>query len=285
MGIARLARVRTHCGASALAVATLASAAVALLGAAAAPSAGDPALSAREVYGRFLKNRFTASISYLRIVSSDPGGTRQEADLYVRWKDYRDADDEPTDGVISKTIVRFTYPADVWRLTYLLVGRRGRSHDQFVYIPQAGRTRRIQTHGIGILGTDYTLDDLVFQTLEDAEYRRLPDSEVSGRPAYVIAVHAKPRFATQYPRMVAYIDTERYVMLRGVFEDTTGHIARELLANVATITEMDGVWLATEATMTDLRYDTSSTLLVREIYTNTELPEGHFSAFELDHRR
>jgi hypothetical protein len=37
--------------------------------------------------------------------------------------------------------------------------------------------------------------------------------------------------------------------------------------------------------MTDLRHDTSSTLLVQEIYANPEIPESRFSAFELQRRR
>jgi hypothetical protein len=245
---------------------------------------GAPPPSAREIYQRFLDNRFSATITFLRIVSSDPRGNRQEADLYVRWKDYRDVDDAAGD-VVSKTYVRFLYPNDLWRLTYLLIGRRGRAHDQFVYVPQIGRSRRMETRGVGLLGTDYTVDDLVFQTIDDAAYQRLPDDEVAGRKTYVIAVRTFPSLDTEYPRAVFYIDQERYVPLRAIFEDASGRLAREMVANVETLVEMDGVWLVREATMTDLRDDTSSTLLVQELYANPDLPEHRFSAFELQRRR
>ena len=57
-----------------------------------------PPETGREIFDRFLKNRFRAALVTLRITSTDPGGSSQETRLRVRWRDYR-VDDAIEGGV------------------------------------------------------------------------------------------------------------------------------------------------------------------------------------------
>jgi hypothetical protein len=239
-------------------------------------------LSGREIYDRFLHNRFRTLFQHATIVSTGPGGDPQEVEILARWKDFRDEQDRPRDGVISKTLVRFIEPFDVRRLTYLIIGHSDRPHDQFLYTPSTRRVRRVMVRGVGLMGTDYTIDDLAFQSIADGTYERLPDDQVGGLPAYVVRATMNEEFTTLYRVVTAYVDKEHYVLLRARYEDGAGLLLREMRANLETIQEFDGVWLATMATMRNVREKTSSTIVIHSLEPNPELTDRLFSTSRLE---
>ncbi len=241
----------------------------------AGPSEGQ--LTGREIYDRFLRNKFRSSLQHLTIVATEPGGHRQEVQLLARWKDYRDEHDKPRDGLIAKTLVRFIEPFDMRRTTYLVVARDDRSHDQFLYTRLNHRVRRILLRGVGILGTDYSIDDLMFQSIDDAEYERLPDDQVDGVPTYVVRARMRPGVDTQYRLLTTYLEKAHYVALRTLYEDGAGELRRELRSSVESIKEFDGVWIATVVTMRDVQEDTTSTMLLQHLEPNPQLDDALFN--------
>jgi hypothetical protein len=241
-------------------------------------------LSGRELYRRFLHNKLRSSLQRMTVTSIDPAGNRQLMQLVARWKDYRDEEARPRDGVIAKTMVQIERPYDLRRTAYLLIARKGMPHEQFVYRPSERKVRRIWLRGIGLLGTDYTLDDLLFQTLEDADYERGPDAEVAGVPVYVVEARLKPFLDSEYERVTASIDKETYVLLRAQYSDDSGTLIRELVADVDSIEEFDGIWIATRTTMHNVREGTSSTLVVHQLLPDPELEDRLFSTFRLELR-
>lgn len=234
-------------------------------------------LSGREIYDRFLRNRFRTMTQHVTVVSTNPRGDAQEIQLLARWKDFRDEHDQPREGVKSKTVVRFVEPFDLRRLTYLIVGREDGVHDQFYYSKSTRKVRRVQVRGVGVFGTDYTIDDLMFQTIEDATYERLPDSQVGGLEAYVVRATLNPEFTTRYAVATAWIDKEHYVLLRALYEDDAGVLVREGNAQVESIREFDGVWIATVSSMRNVPEDTTSTMVVQSLDPNPNLPDRLFS--------
>ena len=248
-------------------------------------------LTGREIWQRFLANRFRSATAMLHITSVDPGGGAQETLLRVRWKDFR-VEGEAVDSVIGKTWVRFEEPFDLRSFSYLGITRRGEPDLHFIYrerddptqeSPLASRrVRRIRLDGVGILGTDYTFDQIAFHALEDASYRRLPDEEVDGRPVYVVEARLADYMDTRYPTTRAYIGREHYVLIRQVFWDRAGVERRELRANVETLEEFDGgLWMATQSTMYDLKARTRSTLTIESVAANPDLPDRLFTARSL----
>lgn len=239
-------------------------------------------MSGREIYHRYLENRLRSLEEHLMLISSDPGGHEQVSELLLRWKDYRDENDRPTAGVTTKIAVRFLEPFDVRRIAYLVIGHEDRPDDQFIYLPSLDHVRRINLRGVGLMGTEYTIDDLIFQTLEDATYERLLDGQVGGIPAYVVRAQMSPGFQTRYPQVTIYADQAHYVPLRILFQDAAGEVAREYRSNAESIESFDGVWIATEATMTDLREETTTTLIVEDLTPNPGFKDSFFQPWRLD---
>ena len=117
-------------------------------------------LTGREIFDRFLDNRLHSAVQYQTVISRDPGGNAQTSRFWVRWKDYRDKNHKAVNGVIAKTLVKFQDPEDMRQTGYLMIVNSDRSNDQWVYSPTTGKVRRVQLRGVGIMGTDYTFDDI-----------------------------------------------------------------------------------------------------------------------------
>jgi hypothetical protein len=242
-------------------------------------------LTGREIFDRFLENRLHSAVQYQTVISRDPGGNEQRSRFWVRWKDYRDKDKKATDGVLAKTLVKFEDPQDMRQTGFLMVVNEDRSNDQFVWSPSTGKVRRIQLRGVGVMGTDYTFDDIAWKNVEDADYVRLPDEEIEGTPVYVLEVTAKPFVDSTYKTARTWIEKRHYVPLRTIYRDANGVDLREMRAPVASLHDFAGTWVATESTMSNLKEKTSTTVLVDKLDANVALFDRHFSTLQLTLRR
>jgi hypothetical protein len=247
-------------------------------------------ISGREIYDRFLKNKLHSGVQYQKVISIDPGGSTQESRFWVRWKDYR-KDDKPTDGVYSKTLVKFLDPFDMKGTGFLMVVREGKSgekkvtSDQFVYQPSARRVRRVKLDGTSVGGTDITFDDIAFDDIDDAEYDRLQDEEIDGTPVYVVEAMIKPTARSKYSRTLSFLEQEHYVPLRVRYWDHADVEVKEMNANHDSIREFIGTWVATESLVTNLKEGTSSRVFVENLDPNVEIADRLFSLFRLEYGR
>jgi hypothetical protein len=242
-------------------------------------------LTGRQIFDRFLDNRLHSAVQYQTVISRDPGGNEQRSRFWVRWKDYRDKDKKAVDGVLAKTLVKFEAPDDMRQTGFLMVVNEDRSNDQFVWSPSTGRVRRVQLRGVGVMGTDYTFDDIAWKNVEDADYARLPDEEIDGVPVYVIEVTAKPFVDSTYKTARTWVEKQHYVPLRTVYRDSNGVDLREMRSPAASVRDFSGTWVATESTMSNLKEKTSTTILVDKLDANVALFDHHFSTLQLTLRR
>ena len=245
-------------------------------------------MNGREIYDRLFKNRkrLRTVAETGRILSRDPAGNPQETRFKLRAKDYRNAADEPTDGVYAKVVITLTGPRDLENTGYLYVHRSDRADDQYIYSPMRKRSARANMRGQSVAGTDFSFDDFLttLDDLEDARYRRLPDEAVDGAPCYVVEAVMKPESRSHYTRSVAMIDKEHYVPLRTRYWDDVGVPTKELRSPRASIKNYDGIWVPSESTMTDLREDTSSTATIESLDANPALADAEFSPSALEWR-
>jgi hypothetical protein len=242
-------------------------------------------LTGREIFDRFLENRLHSAVQYQTVISRDPGGNEQRSRFWVRWKDYRDKDKKAVDGVLAKTLVKFEDPQDMRQTGFLMVVNEDRSNDQFVWSPSTGRVRRVQLRGVGVMGTDYTFDDIAWKNVEDADYARLPDEEIDGVPVYVVEVTAKPFVDSTYKTARSWLEKRHYVPLRTVYRDANGVDLREMRSPASSLHDFAGTWIATESTMQNLKEKTSTTILVDKLDANVALFDRHFSTLQLTLRR
>ncbi len=245
-------------------------------------------LGGHEIYDRLFKNRkrLRTIVETGRILSKDPAGNPQETRFELRAKDYRDADDQPTDGVYAKVVIMLTGPRDLEHTGYLYVHRSDRPDDQFIYSPMRRRSARANLRGQNVAGTDFSFDDFLttLDDLEQATYRRLPDEVVDGVPCYVVEATMRKGSRSRYSRSVAAIEKEHYVPLRTRYWDDVGVAVKELRSPRASLKSFDGVWVPTESTMTDLLEDTTSRVTLEKLDPNPTLADIEFSTTVLERR-
>jgi hypothetical protein len=261
--------------------------------AAAAPEAAESAaesppgseLTAREIYRRVLENRFETSVQELRLVSMDRAQNEQVLGLQALWKRYPKQSSGEDDEVLSRTVVRYLEPADLRRTGYLVINKRNRPNDQFIYLKSLRRVRRINLRGETIVGTDFSVEDLIPRELDDAEYLRIPDADVEGTPCYVVEATPKPEMKSEYSKFRLYVERLHYVPIRVRYWDRADIEIKELRSRVESIREIEGIWVPIEATMQHLLEKTETSLTVEVLVPNPELPERFFSQRQLESKR
>lgn len=245
---------------------------------AALPRGGS--LTGREIYDRFLENRFRRTYQKLRVVSRDPGGSEQTTAFALSVEDLRN---EPDKGETrARILIEVTAPFDVRHTQYLMIDNDPGPDDEFVYQASERRVRRVGLKKTPLFGTDYTFDDVAYYDIEDADYRRLADSEIDGTPVYVIEAFIEETRDIQYHRTVSYLEKEHYVPLYVRYWDDYGVEVKRLTAPATGIRAFGNTWVATESTMHDLFQRTSSTLHVDHVDTEPDFDAQHFTTSRLN---
>lgn len=239
-------------------------------------------LTGRQIYDRVLENRFQASRENARLISGDRSGNAQESRMTVLWKSFRDDKDQPTDGVYSKTVVRYTHPFDLRFSAYLVINNADRADDQFVYLNSRRRIRRINLRGEPVMGSDFGFEDVIPREIEDAEYKRLPDTVHEGRPCYVVEIVPNEGANSEYSRLRSTIDKEIPVVLRTQYWDPDGVAVKEGSAPFAEIKQVENVWIPMHAEMKNLVNESWSRLLIEDFEANPTLDIGEFDVRRLE---
>ena len=220
----------------------------------------------------------------MRSISRDPGGSEQLTGFTVRWEDFRDERKLPVGGVKAKMLIEVTAPSDMRNAAYLIIAKDPDSDDGYAYQPSLHRVRRMDLRSTSLFGTDftfYTFNEIAFQSIEDAAYKRLADEEIDGTPVYVVEANVKESIDIEYHRTITYIEKEHYVALRMRYWDEFGVEVKEMTAPHAKVRAFGETWVATESTMTDLRQRTSSSLYIDELDTDPDFDERVFSLSNL----
>lgn len=232
-------------------------------------------LTGKVIYQAVIDNHLRTFYAEQRFISVDPGGDTQELRVWSRFKDFR-VDGRPTNGVISRTIMKFTYPQDQRDNGYLFSERHRQENDGYSYLKRRTRVSRV-TARERIFGTDFTLEDLVLvRVIDDASYVRLADDKIQDVPVYVVEVDYDPKAYPQYSKSVVYVDKEFPVPLliknwnkRGL-EENRVDVPRYRVELHA------GVWIPMEAKLTDIGEKTHSTVYIDAIDPNIELDDRYF---------
>jgi hypothetical protein len=246
-----------------------------------APPSFPDGKTGRDIYSCVLANRFRAYIQDARLVSGDRGQSAQESRLTMTWKSFRDDQDEPRGGVLSKTIVRYTHPFDLRFSGYLVINNVDRPNDQFVYLAASRRIRRVNLRNEAVFGTDFTFEDIVPAELEDSEYRRLADGRVGEQPVYVVEVTPHDHTDSEYSRLVAYVDRERCVPLRTRYWNEKEVEIKELTVPPESIQTFDGIHWPMKLTMRNLKLGTFTELNVEKLDANAKLQDKEFEVRRL----
>jgi hypothetical protein len=244
-----------------------------------AAHATDPAVDEVQQCARRNLPELSARQSIL-LESTDAGGAAQRLEADLLWR--------RNDGGRSQVRIVVDAPPDVRGTGFLLVERDGVS-DMFSYLPELGRVRRLTGRAISgsLFGTDFSYEDIerLQLTAEGSDVERLPDTEIDGRPAYVVAVKLAPASGSAYERVVTYVDRETCVALQTDLESAPGEPAKRVTAKFEEVRQVGERWIPHLVSIEDKETGRKTTLTIRKIDLDVPLSNAEFTETALLRKR
>ena len=176
----------------------------------------------------------------------------------------------------SKSVLRFTAPAEVKGVALLVVNHPDRASDQWMWTPAVERDRRIalQDRSTRFFGTDFSFEDLEERDVNQYEYGLLGEETVEGAPCWRIQSIPREAKGSQYTRSIVWIRKDNYAFAR-IESFVKDQAVRRL--NYANLEIVQGIWTAKQLEMTDLRRGSRTRLTLDKLEYNVPLSEEDFT--------
>jgi len=176
----------------------------------------------------------------------------------------------------SKTVLRFTAPAEVKGVALLVVNHPDRASDQWMWTPAIERDRRIalQDRSTRFFGTDFSFEDLEERDVDQYDYMLAGDDIVDGAACWKIQSTPRETKSSQYTRSVVWVRKDNYAFAR-IENYTRDQIVRRL--NYSDIQNVQGIWTARQLEMTDVKRGSRTRLTLDKLEYNVALKDEDFT--------
>ena len=184
---------------------------------------------------------------------------------------------------LSKSVIRFTAPAEVRGVALLIVNHPDRPSDQWMWTPAIQRDRRIalQDRSTRFFGTDFTFEDLEEREAAQYTHQLLGEEPIDGAAAWKIQARPKPWRSSQYTNTIVWVRKDNYAMVR-IDSFVEGKLVRRLQSSE--LQQVQGIWTAHKNVMTDYSRGTVTQLSLEKVDYNLPLKEGDFTLQALRRR-
>jgi hypothetical protein len=183
----------------------------------------------------------------------------------------------------SKTLVRFTEPAETRGVGLLSYNHKGDKERQWLYTPEIQRTRRIapQERSRRFLGTDFTHEDMEERVLDDFDYKMLSEDEtIDGRKTYKILATPISPDRSQYKTIYLWIPHDVPLTILAELYDKNDKKVR--VYHATDLQKISGIWVAKRVEMSSPIDNTKTILSIEEVKFNTGLKEDLFTLQSLE---
>lgn len=176
----------------------------------------------------------------------------------------------------QRAVLKLSAPKDLAGAAYLML-RRNSDEDLYMYLPSIGKVRRVTGAAIAqsLFGSGLSAFDLKFLMggLIGGSYTRLGATTYAGRSAELWRYLPPPDPQALYDRLDLTIDDQWCLPMK---TDLFGGVPwKTLTLEPDSVRQVDGQWLASRATLEDLRAGTRAQITMRNERA-TSLPENLF---------
>jgi outer membrane lipoprotein-sorting protein len=176
----------------------------------------------------------------------------------------------------SKSLIRFTAPAEVRGVGFLTLNHKTGSAEQWLYTPAIQRDRRIapQEKSSRFMGTDFTNEDMEERSIENYDYDLLAEENFEDQPAYKIKAVYKDREDTSYSHRILWVRKD--IMATTFTELYKGSKLVKTL-RWSDWQEIQGTWTPHFIEMKDLMRGSATRIRVSNVQYNFTFPDDWFS--------
>jgi len=176
----------------------------------------------------------------------------------------------------SKSVLRFTAPAEVKGVALLIYNHPERASDQWMWTPALERDRRIalQDRSTRFFGTDFSFEDLEERDVDQYDYSMLGNDTIEGAGCWKIQMTPKRSRSSHYTSSIAWVRKDNYVLAR--LDNFVKDEVVKRLTN-STIENIQGIWTARQLEMTDVHRGTRTRLTLQQVKYNVAMKEEDFT--------
>jgi hypothetical protein len=213
-----------------------------------------------------------AEVTARAIIKSDDGATRE-----IAFKAWSHRYDKP----LSKSLVRFTGPADLAGTSFLQVQKKDGDDDRYLFLPELKRSRRIagKMRGNSFMGTDFSYADMDRRDIRESDSQLLPDEKLGKYDVYHLV--AKPKASdSQYGKVEIWARKDNLVPLKMLMFNKSGTLVKTLVAEE--IKRIDGQWFITRSLMTANQDRRSTQLVLESVKPKDDIADDQFTVRNLE---
>jgi hypothetical protein len=176
----------------------------------------------------------------------------------------------------SRTVIRFTGPAEVKGVALLIQNHSDRASDQWMWTPAINRERRIalQDRRTRFFGTDFTFEDLEERDVEQYDYTLGGEDMLGNEPCWKIESIPRPGRRSQYTRSMLWIRKGNYTYAR--IENFSGAALTRRI-DYRDLGQVLGIWTARTIEVQDLPRKSRTILKLDSLNYNVPLREDQFT--------
>jgi hypothetical protein len=176
----------------------------------------------------------------------------------------------------SKTVIRFTEPAEVKGVALLIFNYADRPSDQWMWTPALNRDRRIATQDrrTRFFGTDFSFEDLEERDVGRYEYVLGGEEPIDGTPCWRIDARPHGGVRSQYTRSRLWIRTSDYTFAQ--IDNFAGDTLIRRLS-YGHIGIVQGIATARSIDVRDLQRRSQTTLTLDTVTYNVSLDKNQFT--------
>ena len=191
----------------------------------------------------------------------------------------------------DRLLIRFSYPNDIRGTSFLVWEHPSSDDERFLYLPSLGRVRRIAGSEAqeSFAGSDFSYEEIGGREFDDYTYAFAgPDAERAtwsppaggpARAAWRLESRRKDTSAP-FPRVVSLILKDAFVVVQADIFNRRDE--RQKVYTVRKVEQVESIWTATDAEMTNTLERSRTELVVEQADYNVGLADANFSRRELE---
>jgi hypothetical protein len=185
------------------------------------------------------------------------------------------------DPPFSKSLVRFTAPADLAGAGFLQIQKRDGDDDRFLFLPELKRSRRIagNLRGTSFMGTDFSFADLDRRDLRESNTTKLPDENVGPHACFRLQTTPK-RSDSPYSLVELWVRKDNYLPLKMKMYDRAKVLFKTFTAQE--VRRISGRWYITKSRMVDHVQTHETELVIENIAPATDIADDEFTVRNLE---
>ncbi len=204
----------------------------------------------------------------IKMKIQEPDGSVRERSLLIKKKD-------------QKAMVKLLSPSDLKGVGLLTVSKQANDEDQWLYLPNEKRSRRITgSNKKGrFLDSELSFEDLSLSTYKNFSNTVTETKKQGNKIITTIESKTKNQDESTYSRIKTWVDTTQYRILKAEYYDEDGELLKVM--TFSNYKKYQKAWRAQTVTVKNVKKNRGTTLEIKNLSLK-KLPDSEFTISALE---